>query len=122
MPAHPCGHGHNGDTTFTEVSMLYKFKSKADGDLILLEANGRKVLETIGKAPGPQGIILVAEMAAAVAALQAAVALDDAARKAATAEAKAHEMDTVSLHQRAKPFIDMLHRCEKENADVTWGT
>jgi hypothetical protein len=102
--------------------MLYKFKSKADGDLILLEANGRKVLDIIGKSPGPQGIILVAEMAAAVTALQAAVVLDDAARKAATAEAKVHEMDSVSLHQRAKPFIDMLRRCEKENADVTWGT
>lgn len=102
--------------------MLYKFKSKADGDLIMLEANGRKVLEIIGKTPGAQGIIQVAEMAAAVTALQAAIVRDDAARKAATVEAKVHEMDTVSLHQRAKPFIDMLHRCEKENADVTWGT
>jgi hypothetical protein len=101
--------------------MLYKFKSKADGDLILLEANGRKVLEIIGKSPGAQGIILVAEMAAAVTALQAAVVLDDAARQAATAEARAHEMDSVSLHQRARPFINLLRRCEKENAEVTWG-
>ncbi|WP_394787936.1 DUF1840 domain-containing protein [Rhodoferax sp.] len=101
--------------------MLYKFKSKADGDLIMLEANGRQVLEIIGKTPGARGIILVAEMSAAVSALQAAITQDDAARKAATGEAKAHEMDSVSLHQRAKPFIDMLRRCEKENADVTWG-
>ena len=101
--------------------MLYKFKSKADGDLILLEANGRKVLEIIGKLPGAQGILLVHEMAAAVTALQAAVVLDDAARHAATAEAKAHQMDTVSLHQRTQPFINLLRRCEKENADITWG-
>jgi hypothetical protein len=122
MPACTRQAGHNSDTPFYETSMLYKFKSKADGDLILLEANGRKVLEIIGKTPGIQGIILVSEMASAVTALQAAVVLDDAARQAATAEAKAREMETVSLHQRAKPFIDMLHRCEKENADVTWGT
>ncbi|MBC7683461.1 MAG: DUF1840 domain-containing protein [Ferruginibacter sp.] len=101
--------------------MLYKFKSKTDGDLIMLEANGRKVLEIIGKTPGAKGIILVAEMSAAVNALQAAIALDAAARKAATVEAKVHEMDTISLQQRAKPFMDMLRRCEKENADVTWG-
>ena len=68
--------------------MLYKFKSKADGDLIMLEANGRKVLEIIGKAPGVQGIILVADMAAAVTALQAAIVLDDAARKAAMCPGK----------------------------------
>jgi hypothetical protein len=101
--------------------MLYKFKSKADGDLILLEANGRKVLEIMGKTPGAQGIILVAEMARAITALQAAVVLDDAARQAATAEDKAHQMDTVSLHQRTQPFINLLRRCEKENADITWG-
>ena len=32
--------------------MLYKFKSKAAGDLIMLEPNGRRVLEIIGKDPG----------------------------------------------------------------------
>lgn len=100
--------------------MLYKFKSKADGDLIMLESNGRQVLEVIGKAPGGHGILLVSEFAAAEAALNAAIAQDNAERQAATAEAKAHMADTVSLQQRAMPFITMLHRCAKENADVTW--
>ena len=50
--------------------MLYKFKSKASGDLIMLEPNGRRMLEIIGKTPGPQGIIEVHQMAAAVAALE----------------------------------------------------
>lgn len=102
--------------------MLYKFKSNADGDLIMLEANGRKVLDIIGKTSAAKGIILVADMAGAVTALKNAIVLDDATRKAATVEAKVHEMDTVSLHQRARPFIDLLRRCEKEKADVTWGT
>jgi hypothetical protein len=26
------------------------------------------------------------------------------------------------LRQRAVPFLDMLRRCQKENAEVTWGT
>jgi hypothetical protein len=100
--------------------MLYKFKSKADGDLIMHEANGRQLLEIIGKTPGPQGIIQVGEFAAAEAALQAAIAKDNQERREATAEAKAHLADTVSLQQRVLPFITMMHRCAKENADVTW--
>jgi hypothetical protein len=29
--------------------MLYKFKSRSTGDLIMLEVNGRQVLEILGK-------------------------------------------------------------------------
>ena len=54
--------------------MLYKFKSKAAGDLILLEPHGRRILEIIGKDPGPTGIIQLPEMAAAARALELAVA------------------------------------------------
>lgn len=46
--------------------MLYKFKSKAAGDLIMLEPNGRRVLEIIGKDAGPKGIILPEEMPGAI--------------------------------------------------------
>ena len=34
--------------------MLYKFKSKAAGDLIMLEPNGRRVLQIIGKDAQPK--------------------------------------------------------------------
>ena len=102
--------------------MLYKFKSKNAGGVIMLEANGRKVLEVIGKDAGPTGIILAAQMPAAIKALQEAIALeelqsnnhdekDDAASKA----------DLLGLRQRAVPFIDMLQRNYKANTDVTWG-
>ena len=49
--------------------MLYRFKSKNMGDVIMLEANGRQVLEIIGKTPDPRGIILPEQMPAASAAL-----------------------------------------------------
>ena len=32
--------------------MIYKFKSQADGDLIMLEPQGRRVLEILGKDAG----------------------------------------------------------------------
>ena len=63
--------------------MIYKFKSKAAGDVIMLGPNGDRVLELIGKDRTPQGIIEPQQMAPAVAALVAAVAADDAARAAA---------------------------------------
>jgi hypothetical protein len=106
--------------------MLYKFKSKAAGDLIMLEPNGRRVLEAIGKDPGPKGIIQPGEIAQAVAALEAAIASEEAEQKRAAEEAKAKgevpaRADSVSLRQRALPFIDMLRRAQKANEDIVWG-
>jgi hypothetical protein len=106
--------------------MLYKFKSKAAGDLIMLEPNGRRVLEIIGKDASPTGIILPEQMPAAIAALDAAIAREEAELKAAVDEAKAKgevppRADAVSLRQRAVPFIDMLKRCEKAGKEIVWG-
>jgi hypothetical protein len=106
--------------------MLYKFKSKAAGDLIMLEPNGRRVLQVIGKDPGPKGIILPEQMAAAVQALEAEVAREEAQQQAAIDEAKARgevppRFDAVSLRQRAQPFVEMLRRSEKAGAEIVWG-
>lgn len=103
--------------------MLYKFKSAATGDLIMLEPNGRRVLEIIGKDAGPKGIILPEQMPAALAALEQAIAADEAARKApAEAEDDATTpAATVSLRQRAVPFVDMLKRCSAAGKEVVWG-
>jgi hypothetical protein len=106
--------------------MLYKFKSKAAGDLIMLEPNGRRVLQIIGKDPGPTGIILPEEMPAATQALEGAIAREEADQKAALEDAKAQgkappKLDAVSLRQRAVPFLDMLRRCSKEGKEIVWG-
>ena len=57
--------------------MLYRFKSKNMGDVIMLEPNGRQVLEIIGKTPSPRGIILPEQMPAAIEALEAAIRLEE---------------------------------------------
>ena len=106
--------------------MLYKFKSKATGDLIMLEPNGRRVLQVIGKDPGPKGIILPDQMGAAVQALETEIAREEAEQKAAIDEAKAAgqaapRFDAVSLRQRAMPFIDMLRRAQAAGAEIVWG-
>jgi hypothetical protein len=112
--------------------MLYKFKSKATGDLIMLEPQGRQILKLIGKEAGPQGIILPAEMLPAITALQEAVVREEAAIQAAReaaqtaddTEAKQAVADSqkgISLKQRVVPFIDMLRRAHAEDKDVVWG-
>jgi hypothetical protein len=106
--------------------MLYKFKSKAAGDLIMLEPNGRRVLQIIGKDPAPQGIIEPAQMPGAITALETAIASEESEQKTALDEAKARgetppAFEGVSLRQRAVPFIDMLRRCEQAGKEIVWG-
>ena len=72
--------------------MLYKFKSKATGDLILLEPQGRQFLSLIGKTIDPKGIIEPEQMP-----------------------------EAISLRQRTKPIIDMLERCHKAGQPMVWG-
>ncbi len=97
--------------------MLYRFKSKNVGDVIMLEPNGRKVLEIIGKDAGPKGIILAQEMPAALAALEAAIALEESGDEAEGVVPG----DGLGLHQRAISFIDMLRRNQAAGTDVVWG-
>ncbi len=110
--------------------MLYKFKSKAAGDVIMLEPHGRRLLQIIGKEPGPRGIIQPAEMPAALAALEQAVAEDDARRRAQAEAAREggadradepNKPEPVSLRQRAVPLMDMLRRCGKAEREIVWG-
>ena len=106
--------------------MLFKFKSKVSGDLIMLEPNGRRVLEIIGKEAQPKGIILPEQMAAAITALEAAITREEADQKAMLEEAKAKgepppRFDAVSLRQRAVPFLDMLRRCQQAGKEIVWG-
>jgi cyclopropane-fatty-acyl-phospholipid synthase len=112
--------------------MLYKFKSKATGDLIMLEPQGKQILRLIGKDPGAKGIILPTEMNAAIAALQAAVALEELAHQEhASADPQGVDAQgarpavdgprSISLKQRVVPFIDMLRRAQAEDKEVVWG-
>jgi len=110
--------------------MLYKFKSKAAGDVIMLQPNGARVLEIIGKDNGKnygeKGIMLPEQMKAAMAALHAAIAQEEADQKAAIAQAQAEgkpvpKFEGISLRQRAHPLVEMLRLCEKAGKEIVWG-
>jgi hypothetical protein len=106
--------------------MIYKFKSKAAGDVIMMGPNGDEVLRIIGKSPSPQGIIEPAAMPAAVKAIEDAVAVDEAQRKQAEQEAAAEgrrppARDGVTLRQRAWPLVDMMKRAHGADQEIVWG-
>ena len=54
--------------------MLYKFKSRATADLIMLEPNGRQLVQIMGKTPGQGGIVTAEQIPGAIAAIEAAIA------------------------------------------------
>ena len=92
------------------TTMLYKFKSKAAGNLIMFEAHGDQLLRAkteifAGLQPG------------AIAVLEGLRQESEAAHSSARSSAP-HE---VSLAQRAQPFRVMLERSLKEGREVVWG-
>jgi hypothetical protein len=106
--------------------MLYKFKSKASGNVIMTAPVGDRLMRLLGREPAPKGIFLPEQMPAAIALLQAAVEAEDAHRREMEQAAKAEGRtlprgDGVSLRQRVWPVIDMMKRAHAEGHEIVWG-
>lgn len=115
--------------------MLYKFKAKNTGDVILLEATAKRLLGIIGKDASPQGILLCQDIPAAIAALRLAVAQEEIEEKEEKEKAQqepipdqdnaasdhATAQDPVRLRLRVPPFLDMLERSHRHGDSVVWG-
>ena len=104
--------------------MIYKFKSQAAADVIMLQSNGEQMLAIIGKEPAAQGVITVAQMPTAIAALEAAIVVHEeveARRRANPGLQIEVEGDSIMLRQRAAPFIDLLRTSALAGKDVVWG-
>lgn len=104
--------------------MLYKFKSQAAADVIMLSMNGEQMLSIMGKDVAPQGIITVAQIPAAIAALEAEIVAHEAdlARRAANQPSSEDVLgDSVMLRQRAAPLIDLMRCSAAAGKDVVWG-
>lgn len=106
--------------------MIYKFRSKASGDVIMLAPTGDRVLAAIGRQPAPKGIFEVDDMPAIIAAIESAIVADDAARAARRSDGDDGGTPVgpdggISLRQRAWPLIEMLQRCHAAREPVVWG-
>lgn len=93
--------------------MLYKFKSKVTGDLIMLEPDAKRMLKIMDREDQVKGIFTVMQIPLAIAALEAAVAHEEAEGL--------QDPKIVSLKQRSLPMLKMLHTCQDKSADIVWG-
>lgn len=105
-------------------TMIYKFRSKAAGDTLMLGPQGDQFLRAIGREPAPKGIIEPPAMAGALAALQQAIEHDEAARAQLQADDAMLEdagQDPVSLRRRLWPMVEMIRRAQAADEPVVWG-
>lgn len=106
--------------------MIYKFKSKAAGDLLMTGPVGDRLLRIIGKDVTAQGIIEAAAMPRAVHALEAAVADDESRLARIKGETSIRNSDPidddpVTLRQHAWPLIEMMKRSQAAGEAIVWG-
>lgn len=102
--------------------MIYEFKSRATGSVIMTEDIAEKLLKVIGKEPGSTGIVTVEQLPAAVAALRNKLPAEGPdERQESTDDGDDEPKSSVSLQQRAFPLIEMMETALKAGKDVTWG-
>ncbi|GAB4037582.1 MAG: hypothetical protein Fur0014_05470 [Rubrivivax sp.] len=100
--------------------MIYRFRSPATGDVVMLGESGDELLRLLGREPARQGIIEPAAMPAAIEALQRAV--EAAGQPGTEGDEEADEPKrAVSLRQRVWPMLQMLQRAHAAEQPITWG-
>ena len=107
--------------------MIYKFKSRETGDLIMLAPDAERILKLLGKNLKEPGIITLAEIPRARTTLLAAAEAEKqqlAALKAEQAESEDVEGTQphkgITLAQRLVPLLHMFDRCQAAEVDVIW--
>ena len=81
--------------------MLYKFKSQAAADVIMLKASAEELLKIIGKPAIPTGIVTVDQAPAAIAALKAEIERREA-------QGQGHAAPTSDDEARLKAFTSQI--------------
>ncbi|MFM2185653.1 MAG: DUF1840 domain-containing protein [Burkholderiaceae bacterium] len=105
--------------------MLYKFKSRATADLVMLEPAGRRLLEVLGREQTAQGIFEWADLPRLMQQLEQAIEQEEAmwALAEQQAQAKGQEIrrPEVTLRQRLWPMREMMRRSHADRQPIVWG-
>lgn len=105
--------------------MMYRFKSAAAADVLMMAPVGDRLLALLGREPAERGIIEAAALPAAIEALETAIAAAEMARRGGGDDSDGDEADrnavSVGLAQRAWPMLEMMRRSLSERADIVWG-
>ncbi len=97
---------------------LLMFRSRAASEILMQSENAGRLLAIMGKPLTERGVIGNDQIDAALAALEAAVALEPAA---GATDADPSQPAPVGLRQRAYPLMEMLRAARRRQVDVTWG-
>lgn len=124
------------DIVYTQV-MLFRFKSKVTGDLLMLDPHGRRMLKVMGKGDDAQGIIQVKDIPACIVAIEQAI--DEEAQLVMAQKNRVNQPDergmgpadqdqesngkaqAVLFKHRALPMLDMLRKCQEAEVPIVWG-
>jgi hypothetical protein len=98
--------------------MLYKFKSAATGDVIMLQPQGDELLRLLGREPAAKGIFEAQALPAAMATLEAAIARSE---QPADNEQDPDSPRAVGLRQRLWPMVEMMKRAHAAQKPIVWG-
>ncbi|WP_137938763.1 DUF1840 domain-containing protein [Chitinivorax sp. B] len=113
--------------------MLYIFKSKASGDVIMLDTNGKEILNLLGKDPEERkGIFTIEQLPTAISVLKMAIQTDHSKpidevegeednTDDQETEPKTKPSERIKLYQRAFPLLEMMERSLIKQVPVTWG-
>lgn len=110
---------------------MIRFKSKAAGDVLMLQDHADRLLQALGREPAPRGIFEVQHMGLIRERLQQAID-DDARRRAeqagsAGSAAAVHEAfgaadaGDLPLRQRWWPMMELLRHAQDAEEPIVWG-
>jgi cyclopropane-fatty-acyl-phospholipid synthase len=101
--------------------MIYKFKSQASAEVIMQQFNGDQMLALVGREPAHQGVITVAQIPAAVAAIEEALEGSRPFPERSSEIRVNVTNDSSRLRHLAIPFIELLRSSAAAGKDVVWG-
>lgn len=104
--------------------MLYRFKSAASGEVLMLEEHAQKIFTILARPLEARGVIAVDDLPQAMQKLDAAMQFSHKQTKALPTDALDHADEsgpTVPLHVRALPFYKLLEVSNQAGENMYWG-
>ncbi len=106
--------------------MIYKFKSAASGEVIMLQEHAQKLFDILGRDLEERGVIDTTDIPKALQKLDAAMQFSRQQTKEVlsdnnNADNKDESEYKVPLHVRAMPFYQLLEKSLKDDEKIYWG-
>ncbi|MBT9598218.1 MAG: DUF1840 domain-containing protein [Vitreoscilla sp.] len=106
--------------------MIYQFKCKVAGDVLMTGPVGDRMLRILGKPVTTQGILQPSDMLSAMGALERVVVEDEArlsgiSGSSTVGELVADDADVVTLRQHVWPLIEMIKQAQVAGESIVWG-